>query len=224
MTNDESSLINSLFDRLAQGSAQPRDPEAEALIAGKVAANPAAPYLLTQAVLVMQQAVASAQSRISQLESQLAETKAPSQQGGFLSGIGNLFGSAPVQAAPARPVAPPPIPQAPPVSSMGGGGFLQGALATAAGVAGGALLFQGIENLLGHNPGPFVGTGGFGSGEGFAAQAQPTEIINNYYGDNPGQDALSDNSVDDPAYADNTDDSFDQDSGFDGGGDDSSFV
>lgn len=36
----------------------------------------------------------------------------------------------------------------------GGGGFLQGALATAAGVAGGALLFDGIKNLMGGGEGP----------------------------------------------------------------------
>ena len=68
----------------------------------------------------------------------------------------SLLPQAPVQ--PAQPQAygyPPPPPQ--PGGRGGAGGFLQGALSTAAGVAGGALLFQGIENLLGHNPGPFSG-------------------------------------------------------------------
>src|SRR5262249_20109255 len=42
-----------------------------------------------------------------------------------------------------------------PQQGGGGGGFLRSALATAAGVAGGALLFEGIRGMLGHNPGPF---------------------------------------------------------------------
>ena len=60
---------------------------------------------------------------------------------------------------------------------------MQSALSTAAGVAGGAVLFQGIENLLGHNPGPFAGSTGpsggfFGGGE---KPVENTEITNNYY-------------------------------------------
>ncbi len=42
-----------------------------------------------------------------------------------------------------------------PQPAGGGGGFLRSALTTAAGVAGGALLFEGIRSMLGHNPGPF---------------------------------------------------------------------
>lgn len=36
-----------------------------------------------------------------------------------------------------------------------GSGFLGTALATAAGVAGGALMFEGLRGLLSHDPGPF---------------------------------------------------------------------
>ena len=181
MTPEESQLINGLHDRLDQAAVQNRDPEAENLILKRFAANPHAPYLLTQSVLVLQQAVTGAQSRIADLEKQLAEAKAqPQQGGGFLSSI---FGSpvAPQAAAPVRPAAPPPIPQQPvaPAPSQGGS-FLQTALGTAAGVAGGALLFQGIENMMGHNPGPFGGMGT--SSGGFLGENQPAEIINNYYG------------------------------------------
>ena len=49
----------------------------------------------------------------------------------------------------------------------GGGSFLRTAMATAAGVAGGALLFEGIRNLMGNNPGPF----------GQAAAAQPAPLL-----------------------------------------------
>jgi uncharacterized protein len=116
---------------------------------------------------------------------------------------------------------------------------LQGALTTAAGVAGGALLFQGIEGLIGHNPGPFSGaltpSGGLMGGQ---TPVENTEVINNYYNEgdeNRGQadqgtadqTAYSDPDPDpdpDPAtsgdYADNTDFGGDDS----GGGDDSSYV
>jgi len=96
MTPDERNLIAGLFDRLASASNQPKDPEADQLIRSKVSENPAAPYLLAQSTLVMQQALANAQNRISALEKQVAESSAPAsgtQQGGsFLSGVASFFG------------------------------------------------------------------------------------------------------------------------------------
>jgi len=59
-------------------------------------------------------------------------------------------------------------------SGMGGGGFLRGALQTAAGVAAGEMVFQGMEDMFrgfGHEG------GGYGGG-------RPTEVINNNYYDN----------------------------------------
>jgi hypothetical protein len=238
MTPEEAQLINGLHDRLDQVPPQTLDSEAERLISTRVAANPHAPYLLTQSVLVLQQAVTGAQTRIADLEKQLAEAKSQAQQtpqapqggGSFLSGVANLFGSpqpaAPVrQVAPPSPAAPPPIPlQAP----SAGGSFLQNALGTAAGVAGGALLFQGIENMMGHNAGAFSGMGA--PSGGVLGQNQPTEVINNYYGSpsdaaDPSESG-SDFAGSDPLVADNDDNSadFDQDQDMDfSGGDDSSF-
>jgi hypothetical protein len=58
-----------------------------------------------------------------------------------------------------------------------GGGFLRSAAATAAGVAGGALLFEGISSLFGHGyASGLSGGGGFAPGVG-------ESVINNYYGD-----------------------------------------
>ena len=64
MTSDERILISSLFDRLKQAGTQPKDAEADDYIRGKVLEQPSAPYLLVQSTLVMQQALAAAQSRI----------------------------------------------------------------------------------------------------------------------------------------------------------------
>ena len=233
MTPEEAQLIIGLHDRLDQVPSQSLDSEAERLISSRVSANPHAPYFLTQSVLVLQQALTGAQTRIADLEKQLAEAKSKTQQGGgsFLSGVANLFGTsqpaAPArQLAPVLPVTPPPIPQQPvataaPPSQRGS--FLQNALGTAAGVAGGALLFQGIENLMGHNAGSMGGMGT--SSGGFLGQNQPTEVINNYY-ENPSQgDSGLDNS-DDPVVADNDNNlaDFDQDQDMDfSGGDDSLF-
>jgi uncharacterized protein len=203
MTPEERNLISGLFDRLSQTSSQAKDNEADQLIRSKIAENPTAPYLLTQSILVLQQAVSNAQNRIAALEKQVAETTPASQPAGgsFLAGVASLFGGGQSHGQPQR-ATPPPAPPAPvqqqqpaqspsygggyppqaPQPAARGGGFLQGALSTAAGVAGGALLFQGIESLIGHNPGPFSGastsSGGlFGGG----TPVENTEITNNYY-------------------------------------------
>jgi uncharacterized protein len=271
MTPEEQNLISGLFDRLGQASSQAKDAEADRLIRSKIAEVPTAPYLLVQSVLVLQQAVTNAQNRIATLEKQVAEPSTQQGGGSFLAGVASLFGGGqphgqpqraappqppplptqaqPAQSQPAQPAQPygypPPVPQ--PVGRGGGGGFLQGALSTAAGVAGGALLFQGIESLIGHNPGPFSGaatsSGGlFGAG----APVENTEITNNYYGggdENRGQQDQSgadqtayadpDPDPDPTAYADpdpdpaTTDDYASDDTDFggdDSGGDDSSYV
>ncbi|MCE9588290.1 MAG: DUF2076 domain-containing protein [Verrucomicrobia bacterium] len=235
MTSEEAHLINGLHNRLDQAAPQPLDSEAESLISSRVIANPHAPYLLTQSVLVLQQALIGAQTRIADLEKQLAEAKSQAQQSGgsFLSGVANLFGTSQPAPAPARQVAPPSVPQQAVVAAPGifpsqGGSFLQSALVTAAGVAGGALLFRGIENLMGHNAGSFGGMGGMGSSGGFLGQNQPTEITNNYY-DSPSDASQGDSNFDnsgDTRLADNhvTSTDFDQDQDMDfSGGDDSSF-
>ncbi|MGA8659823.1 MAG: DUF2076 domain-containing protein [Chthoniobacterales bacterium] len=260
MTPEEQNLITGLFERLRQADTGPKDPGAEQLIRTKTAELPTAPYLMAQAVLVQEHALANAQARIADLERQVAAGSQASQQGGgFLSGVTHLFGGGkPSQASPppvptqapqtpqARPAsAPPPItvvPQAPPYPSTvqmapsSGGGFLQSAMATAAGVAGGSLLFQGIENLIGHNAGPFGPA--LSERGGFFGQPTggPTEVVeNNYYTEGePGrtqEDKSGDPNYDQNQVADydpsqDMDSDSDFDSGFDdgGGGDDSTFA
>jgi hypothetical protein len=265
MTPEERSLISGLFDRLGQASSQGKDAEADQLIRSKVAEIPAAPYMLVQSILVMQQALGNAQNRIASLEKQVAEgNPAPGTQqtgGSFLAGVASLFGGGQSHAQPQRATAPPPPPPPPPQAPMqpaqpqaygypppvpqpagrgGAGGFLQGALTTAAGVAGGALLFQGIEGLIGHNPGPFSGamapSGGLFGGD---RPAENTEVINNYYNEgDQDRGQVDQDKTDQTAYADPDPDpdpdpgtsedyvSDDTDFGGDdsGGGDDSSYV
>lgn len=213
MQAQERDLISGLFGRMQQFEAQPRDPEAEALIATSIARQPATPYLLVQTVLVQEQALKAAQERIAELEARSAAAPAASA-GSFLANAPKVSPWGAAAAAPA-PVAPPapstrsPLQAAVAPQQAAGGGFLRTAMATAAGVAGGALLFEGIRSLMGHNPGPFGQT---------AASPAPAA-------DAQQQAMLSDDS--EGGQGGGPDDSYDiasDDSGFGGGSDDDSFA
>ena len=205
MTPQEKDLITTLLERLKGAAGQPKDPEAEALIRQAMAAQPDAPYYLVQTVLIEDISLHNAQSRIAELERGLADAQAkpaPSFLGG-LFGRGQPVpaqpgsGSVP-SAGPWGQSAPPPQPSAPPAFAQpgygqapgggmgsvfgagaggGGGGFLRQAATTAAGIAGGALLFEGIQSLFGRG----MGGGGF-LGGGYTPGLGET-VINNYYGD-----------------------------------------
>ncbi|MBN9091653.1 MAG: DUF2076 domain-containing protein [Reyranella sp.] len=149
MQQQERDLIADLFGRLQQFENQQRDQEAERLIASYVGHQPASPYLLVQTALVQEEALKQAKARIAELEGKA------SGQGSFL---GNAprgpWGSPAAAPAPAAVPAPAPAPAQPwgaAPQAPAGGGFLRTALTTAAGVAGGALLFEGIRSMFGHN-------------------------------------------------------------------------
>ncbi len=118
MTPEERTLLSDLFRHLREVEAQPRDAEAEAFIRQSVQAQPLASYYMAQTVLVQQQALTAAQTRIEDLERQVKEAQsrtaqpAPASGGSFLSnalGLGRSpWGSRndsppPPAAAPAAP-------------------------------------------------------------------------------------------------------------------------
>jgi hypothetical protein len=148
MDPNERRLIDDLFERLGRAEAQAaaRDPDAEALIRRHVAAQPAAPYYMAQAIVVQQEALARAHSRIRDLERQRDERR----PGGFLSG---LFGEEEPSSAGAatrgdgRRAGLDRYWQ-----SGAGGGFLAGAMQTALGVAGGFLIADAISGLFAADP------------------------------------------------------------------------
>jgi uncharacterized protein len=216
MQAQERELITGLFGRLQPFEAQPRDSEAEALIRDLVARQPSAPYLLVQTVLVQEQALKAAQERIAELE---AKAGAAPAAPGFLGSAPKI---GPWGASPAAPAAAPqPVPptrsplQAALAPQPAGGGFLRTAMTTAAGVAGGALLFEGIRSLMGSNP--------FGS----AAAAQPSPLLPpDSLPATPSQDQAQDQAMADDSGVDNQVDdydtaSLDQDTG---GSDDDSWA
>jgi len=73
MTPEERQMLEGLFDRVKQSSAAPRDREAEDMIHQAVQAQPHAPYLLAQAVIVQEEGLKAAAARIQELEAELAE-------------------------------------------------------------------------------------------------------------------------------------------------------
>ena len=165
MTPEERQLIAGLFDRMRSYGLPDKDREAEALINQSVRANPDAPYMLVQSVLVQEQALQAANDRVTQLEDELRElrgdARAPARSGGFLSGVWGggrreeprssvpTIGarSAPAAWSQSAPQQQPAQAQQQPTSG-GGGGFMKSALATAAGVAGGMLLADSIRNMM----------------------------------------------------------------------------
>src|ERR1700728_2907533 len=161
MTPQEQGLLSELFDRLAKSETNPRDLDAERMIADGLRRAPHAVYALVQTVLVQDEALKRANTRIEELQAEASGAGEPGQrQGGFLDsmraafGAGEPRGSVPSVRAPSNPPPgyqsqgyqsqpgyPPPPPGYAGGPAFGGGGsFLGTAASTAAGVIGGALL------------------------------------------------------------------------------------
>lgn len=197
MTPDERKLLAELFDRVQSASGNRRDPEAEAFIADNIRAQPYAPYLLAQAVIVQEEGLKNAAAKIEELERQLSEARAQTQApapsgGGFL---GSMFGGSRSQPAAPPPQQAQPAPgpwgyQRSSVPSAGspqggwggqqmqqpmnqqpqGGSFLRGALGMAAGVAGGVMLANSLSGLF-SGGGDKHGIAGDTAGAGTSAPA-----------------------------------------------------
>ena len=188
MTPQERQLVDDLFDRLSKLEGTPRDPDAAAAIAQGLRSAPNAVYALVQTVLLQDEALKRANSRIQELEAGGAGEQR--QSGGFLDSMretifGQERGSVPNVRPPdmaSRPTwnsgqvlqqaqGPGPYNQGPygqpygaPQAPMGGGGgsFLGTAAAAAAGVVGGSLLLGSIRSMMGGSHQSFGDTAGLG--------------------------------------------------------------
>jgi hypothetical protein len=182
MTPQEQQMIDGLIDRIRNTQVTDKDLDAERYLQQGLAGNPDALYILSQTVLVQQYGLNQAQQQIQQLQAALDEAHQHIQQSGgsFLS---KIFGSsANTQQTQYQPVNNPgyPPPYAPaygpaytqPVYPSAGGGFLRGALQTAAGVAIGEMAVESMESL-------FHGFGGGPYGYGHPSES----VVNNYYDD-----------------------------------------
>ena len=163
MTPDEKAQLHTLFDKIDALKDRPRDAEADALIADATRAIPHAPYVLAQTVLLQDQALRQADQRLHELETRLQELERTQEQPkSFLGGLGAPFLSGRRTASGVPSVARTPHPQAdmrqspwargPQSPYPTGNSFLGNAMSTAAGVAGGVLLFQGLSSLFQGGP------------------------------------------------------------------------
>jgi len=209
VTSQEEQLINSLVERVNQTQLQEKDPDAEALLNKGLSGNPDALYILAQSVLIQNIALDQAKAQVAQLQQQVQQAR--QQPAHATSFLGNLLGHHDPPPPPLQPVYMPPqqqgyVPPPPPPPGYdpqyaqpqyvqsGPPSFLRGAMQTAAGVAAGALAFEGVESLI-HGIGGFghpgYGMGGFGMGPGMGMMGggfeRPVEetVVNNYY-DQPG--------------------------------------
>ncbi|MBB1200474.1 DUF2076 domain-containing protein [Enterobacteriaceae bacterium 89] len=163
MQAEEQRLIDGLFSRLKQAETQsaPRDATAEGVIAQHIQAQPAAPYYMAQTILIQEAAIKQLNEKIQALQSEVTQLQSSKQSsGGFLAG---LFGGGqpasqvndPIPGAQnyGRPGAAPQAGYAAPAAQnyapgRSGGGFMAGALQTAAGVAGGVVLGNMLMNMF----------------------------------------------------------------------------
>ena len=251
MTPQEQEMIGGLIDRVQKTQLAEKDMDAEQMLQQGLGRNPDALYILAQTVLVQKYALEQAQTQLDQAKAQIEQMQQHPEPKHATSFLGSLLGRneavVPPPPPPQQGYQPvPSYPQYAPVGVGGGGGFLQGAMQTAAGVAAGALAFEGIESLMhgfGHAAGYGQEFGGFGGGGG----GRPEEIINNYYGDDRGERGGHDVSADektlgqqedrdfgsldsksdrDSLYGSGSDSGSNEDSGFDSDTslDDSSFA
>lgn len=199
MTPQEAQMLQDLVRKVQQTQLTEKDPDAAALLSDGLGRDPDALYKLAQTVLVQNLALDQARAQIDQLRQQ--PVPQPARATSFLGSLlhrepaapppqypPNAQQYAPAQYPQAQYQAPPQYQPAPPAyqpapAPSGAGSFLRSAATTAAGVAAGALAFEGIESLMhgGFGSGPGFG-GGYGGYGGAGAPVEET-VVNNYYGD-----------------------------------------
>ncbi|WP_053843725.1 DUF2076 domain-containing protein [Paracidovorax avenae] len=209
MTPNERPLLDDLLQRLVHAGPAAKDSEADSRIHQALAAQPDALYLLVQRCLLLERGLAHAQEEVARLK-QAADSnrsfigadlepgfgRAPSQA--YSPGAAAAQStSMPPQAPPAGYAQPAPAPgwrdrlfgnaSAPAAAAPAGPGFLGTAASTAAGVAGGMFLFNGLEHLLG-NRGSAVGNGLLGGGALLPQETVVQNITNENFYDSRGND------------------------------------
>jgi hypothetical protein len=189
MTPEERSILTEFLQDLDRFRGADKDRDAADLIDRAIRQNPDAAYFLVQNAILSNRALQSAAARIRDLEGQSQGTRS---QSSFLGGSPPLnrpsgpWGSVPPQSG-QRGYAPS-APQQPAATTGGGGlgSFLGSAATTAAGVAGGALLFEGLSSLF----------GGRSSGWGWGGGPWGAPVVNEYVNEAaPGQADFSSTDV-----------------------------
>ena len=158
MTPDERELLRGFLDDLRRVPSGPRDSEAARMIEEALSGHPEAIYLLVQHALLADQALHEAQRRIEALEAQV--NAAPATSGTFLHPSASPWGNEHGSSQPGTREGVGFFAGGAPAQPGGFSSFLRNTAATAAGMAGGAFLFEGLSNLFGpHHVGSFLGGG-----------------------------------------------------------------
>jgi hypothetical protein len=193
MNPQERALLEQFLDALVAVKNVKKIPEAEELIQEALALQPDAPYLLVQRCLLLDRGLAQAKARIAALEESQAPTRSFLEGGYETPPFSRSPAPGAISASPATAA-----PLSGPAGGGGAGGFLGQAAATAAGVAGGAFLFEGLERLFDrHDPGL--------DSEGFS-RGPAEEVINNYYESDDG--GRVDSASEDEPQVDDDGDNF----------------
>ena len=192
MTPQEQTMLEEFLQRLTTVQGVAKDADAERLIRQRLADHPDATYLLVQRCLLQQQALENAKNEIARLQGQAAN-----QGGGSFLGTAQQPDWGRANAMPQATMAPTPAAvqaAGPAAAASRAPSFLASAATTAAGVAGGMFLFEGIESLI----------GGHGHGMGASGQdvIQENIIQNNYYNSAPDDDGYG---ASDASYFDDSD-------------------
>jgi uncharacterized protein len=215
MNAQERAALENFLDHLVQIHGVDKIAEADLMIRRALERQPDAAYLLVQRALLLGQALDAAKARIADLERGQAGSNrgflssgtsgwSAANQGPSVTGAPVPPTQGPSSVAPPSGFAPPPGFAAPPPSPGAGGSFLGQVAATAAGVAGGAFLFEGIEGLLGHH------------GTAIPAQAGtafPEDVtINNYYNSSDAPAEFGDSGTESHDFRPESDESDESDS------------
>ena len=233
MTPQEQNMLNDLVRKINSTSLQDKDDSAERLLRDGLGRNPDALYMLAQTVLVQNIALDQARQQMTAMQQ---APPAPQKSTSFLGSLLGHHDPAPPQPAQGYQTVQynQPAQSSQPVQGgfqpapAGQPSFLRSAATTAAGVAAGALAFQGVEGLLHGGGGGFgggFGGGGFGGGDFGGAPRE--EVVNNYYDNAPsggggGPDEQPQGPFDSGQDAGSYGDDF-SDGGGDFGGDDTNF-
>ncbi|CAI0929160.1 DUF2076 domain-containing protein [Serratia quinivorans] len=177
MQSEEQRLIDGLFGRLKEAETKTgqRDLQAEQQINQHIREQPSAPYYMAQAMIIQEAALKQLDQRVKDLEGQLAQQQqnnaSQPSSGGFLAGLfGGSNRSTPspreqyqaqqqnnaawnnqTQSGYAQQQQQPAYSQPQQAAPSRAGGFLGGALQTAAGVAGGVVLADMLTGMFRHS-------------------------------------------------------------------------
>jgi hypothetical protein len=143
MNAAEQKLLEGFLGQLVDVPQIQKDRAAAAMIEAAFERQPNAAYLVVQRALLLQEALEASQAEVARLRD---ETPPARQQAASSFLASSAWGR---RAAPAR--ASGPQASAPVRAGTGMGGLLGQAAAMAAGVAGGAFLFQGLNGLFGND-------------------------------------------------------------------------